>query len=306
MANSDRELILERRKVLENPYAFIEQLEVGALSLTPIANASSVDVAARRKLLENPYAYLGGDGEYSGRVRVAQKVSHSRWTNDQIEVKVRDLHARLWRERNAIWGSTVPIDPVDLLDPAVTLRMIGFEFSLEEGLGQMPSHSGPIEVAGLIDTDSKVVRVGSQFPVSVRAFTAAHELAHAVLHPTLGTLHRDKPLDGSPVSVDRVEAEANKFAALFLMPSRLVRARFAELFQAEIFELSEETAFALMGCSLSELQQAHGTRRRLARLLAGAERYNGRHFTPLHQQFRVSREAMAIRIEELALVQVDG
>jgi Zn-dependent peptidase ImmA (M78 family) len=123
--------------------------------------------------------------------------------------------------------------------------MVGFDFKVEDGLGLMRGGGGQIEVAGLIDTRGKVVRVGRQFPTSVLAFTAAHELGHAVLHPTLGALHRDKPLDGSPTVGDRAEIEANKFAALFLMPARLVRARFAELFQAERFDLNDETAFAL-------------------------------------------------------------
>jgi Zn-dependent peptidase ImmA (M78 family) len=119
-------------------------------------------------------------------------------------------------------------------------------------------------------------------------------------------MHRDKPLDGSPASADRVEVEANKFATLFLMPARLVRTRFAELFQAQTFELTEESAFALAGCSLSDFQRSHRTHRHVSRAVASAPRFNGRHFTPLCEQFRVSREAMAIRLEELSLVRVDA
>lgn len=104
------------------------------------------------------------------------------------------------------------------------------------------------------------------------------------------------------MSTERVEVEANKFATLFLMPERLVRATFTELFQAKEFELSDEFAFALAGCSLPDFRRKHATRRHVSRSVAGAKQFNGRHFAPLHEQFRVSRETMAIRLEELALV----
>ena len=305
MADSERESISKLRMRLENPYAYIEQLGAAALETDTSTNL----VSASRKLLENPYAYLADHGGYEA--DVIQGSAHapavpSRWSNEQITLKVRELHGRLWRDRQALWSNAVPKDPIELLDPAIALEAIGFRFDLEEGLGQMPGRNGQIEVAGLIDTKAKVVRVGRQFSASVRAFTAAHELGHAVLHPTLDGLHRDKPLDGSPSAADRVEVEANKFATLFLMPARLVCTRFAELFQGEPFELSEESAFALAGCSLSDFNQSQGTRRQLARVLSSAQRYNGRHFTPLNEQFRVSREAMAIRLEELGIVPVDG
>lgn len=305
MTNSERELISERRRLLENPYAFVEQLEAQAQPQQAPMDKSASGVSASRRLLENPYAYLDGDGGYAVHPSPKQRLRPTRWTNDQIEAQVRQLHARLWRERGAVWGSSLPPDPVEMLDPVMALGLLGFDFALEEGLGQMPG-SGQIEVAGLIDMKARLVRVGSQFSVPERTFTAAHELGHAMLHPEMGALHRDRPLDGSRVATDRIEVEANKFATLFLMPEKLVRARFREVFQSEPFDLSEETAFALLGCSLSDLLRLHPTRRQLARVLASTERFNGRHIVPLHQQFRISREAMAIRLEELALVPVDA
>jgi hypothetical protein len=41
----------------------------------------------------------------------------------------------------------------------------------------------------------------------------------------------------------------------------------------------------------------------LTRILSGAMYYNGMHFSSLAEQFSVSIEAMAIRLEELKLVQ---
>jgi Zn-dependent peptidase ImmA (M78 family) len=290
---------------LENPYAYIEQLELAEQQPRSLASTLS----ASRKVLENPYAYLADNGGYEADVTSSpanKPAAPTRWSNEQIAIKVRELHARLWHDRETLWPGAVPQDPIELLDPGIALEVIGYQFHLEEGLGLMPGSSGQIEVAGIIDTRGKIVRVGRQFSTSVRAFTAAHELGHAVLHPTMNGMHRDKPLDGSPAAADRVEVEANKFATLFLMPARLVQARFAELFQAETFDLSEESAFALAGCSLSDFHRSHGTLRQVSRAVASAPRFNGRHFSPLNEQFRVSREAMAIRLEELALVRVDG
>lgn len=301
MSGSDRELISQLRVRLENPYAYIEHLETEERE----PSAVTALLSASRKLLENPYAYLADNGRYEAEGTARSEVKPAlppRWTNEVIAAEVRKLHARLWRDRDVPWSVGAPRDPVALLDPAIALEAIGYQFELEEGLGLMPGGAGQIEVAGVIDTRAKIVRVGRQFPVSVRAFTAAHELGHAVLHPTLTGLHRDKPLDGSPASTDRVEVEANKFATLFLMPERLVRARFVELFQAEVVELTDDSAFALAGCAPEDFRRMYPTRRHTSRLIASTQRFNGRHFAPLNEQFRVSRESMAIRLEELALV----
>lgn len=300
MSDSDRELISERRRLLQNPYAYVEHL---VASESNSMRSSSISISESRRLLENPYAYLDGSGKYVG-ASAPPSARPSRWTDGQIEAKAREIHVRLWREREMVWDRNVPTDPVELLDPEVALRMLGFDFEFEEGLGQVRGRNGMIEVAGLIDTHAKVVRVGRQFPAPVRTFTMAHELGHAALHPSLGALHRDRPLDGSPISADRIESEANKFATVFLMPAKLVCTRFAEVFRSEFFELTEETAFAVAGCSLLEFKRRYRSLREISRLLSGAERYDGRHVVALHKQFRVSREPMAIRLEELGLVRV--
>lgn len=323
MITSERQRISDARRRLNNPYAYVEdliELDAERPTLSP--------VSAARKLLENPYAYLTGAGTYelpepqatddktkhvqSHRYRLASSVPASKQqrraprSKESLEADVRNVHERVWSNRVSLWSEAAPSDPVELLDPEVALQLLGYNFQYVEGLGQMRGEGGPIEVAGLIDTVSKNVRVGRQFPAPVRRFTAAHELGHAVLHPHLGVLHQDKVLDGAGVSNDPLEIEANRFATLFLMPAKLVRARFARVFLADQFTLTEETAFALSGYSSSVLAKSAKTLRALARRLAAAERYNGRQIVSLHTQFGVSREAMAIRIEELALVHVDG
>jgi Zn-dependent peptidase ImmA (M78 family) len=90
----------------------------------------------------------------------------------------------------------------------------------------------------------------------------------------------------------------------FLMPEKFVRASFESQFASECFALNEETVFALTGSKSSGFQERCQTLRDLSLILAKAEYYNGLYFTSLSDQFRVSAEAMAIRLEELELLVV--
>ena len=188
-----------------------------------------------------------------------------------------------------------------MLDPSVALRIIGYDFDLDETLGQYRSNGRLIEVAGIIDSPSRRVRISRQFPNDVRVFTTAHELGHALLHEARG-LHRDRPLNGATSSRDVVEIEADKFATYFLMPERLVKRRFTHFFATDCFVVDEPTVFALSRSSMSDFQKKCKTLRDLSRILASAEYYNGLRFVSMAGQFRVSIEAMAIRLEELGLV----
>lgn len=329
MDKSLKNRVSKSRKLLKNQYAHIEYLEDFATELEIASGATSIDprITASRKLLQNPYAYLDGDGRYSAVIdpdgqesaltrptdtatnsipsaALESEAAPRRKTGREIEALVKDLHARLWKDRALLWDGAAPTDPIDILDPAVALHLVGYGYELEEGFAPHHSDGGLVEIAGFIDGISKTVHISRQFPLSVQTFTAAHELGHAMLHPTMGGIHRDRPLDRLSLSRDSVELEADKFATYFLMPGKLVRARFAGLFGTERLELSEETAFALSCTSLHEFQAKYRTRRDLARLLASTASYNGRNFASLATQFRVSTEAIAIRLEELALLAV--
>lgn len=320
--------VSERRHLLQNPYAHIEDLEEFGVQSPDEARAPSIalQISSSRKLLQDPYAYLDEEGQYSAQTTRSQdRLSNAkaaqlktetqsastgsgaardlRYSDQEIEFKVREMHQRMWSERLSIWGDAVPVDPVDMLDPVVALELIGYEHRLEESLGQDRNANGRFEVAGLIDRSSRTVLVSSQFPLSIRAFTAAHELGHAMLH-SVGGVHRDRPLDGASRSRERLELEADKFAAYFLMPAKLVRLRFASCFQSDCFVLNEETSFALAANTSADFQKEPMTRRDLSRVLAAAKSFKGQQFVSLASQFRVSVEAMAIRIEELGLIGV--
>ena len=97
------------------------------------------------------------------------------------------------------------------------------------------------------DTGSIDVRGPEDFTISLSPFaggrrtrfTIAHELGHYILHSQLGLKPIRVRRDGS----DRVEWEANWFAAGFLMPEaefkRKVRAGFTNAMLAEHFDVSE-------------------------------------------------------------------
>lgn len=83
------------------------------------------------------------------------------------------------------------------------------------------NESGSIEVSG-----PGAFRISlSQFTSTARdTFTLAHELGHYVLHSKSGKI----PIKVSRYGSDRVEWEANWFAAAFLMPATAFRAAMAE------------------------------------------------------------------------------
>lgn len=320
--HSSKKMITASRLRLGNPYAFVDDTGAYSAQLSePLAVPTQKErVSASRKLLQDPYAHLDDRGEFTAAhdgksvhdeafptLRPKSAVSFAslrkgvkkgaRYSNAEIEQKAIELQKKMWRDKDRIWPGAMISDPIDILDPSVAFKLIGFDYDIVETLGQYFSGGKHVEVAGQIDDTGNQVWISQQFTHDVRNFTAAHELGHALLHDARG-LHRDRPLDGSAVARDKVEFEADKFATYFLMPEKLVRARFASIFCTHQFYLDEETSFALTrGKSLNVTEL-----RSLSRILASTESYNGIRFRSLSSQFGVSVEAMAIRLEELGLV----
>jgi Zn-dependent peptidase ImmA (M78 family) len=211
----------------------------------------------------------------------------------------------LWRDHKQA-SKSANINPLDVIDPVIALEQLGYSVDGDADIGQYQEGGEVFEVAGIIDRESSVVRVSGRFAPAVRNFTIAHELAHAVLHDQSG-LHRDRAQDGSNGSrpaEDRLETEANTFASYFLMPAKQVRAAFEQRFLTLDFKLNENTAFALAAQPYADLESRCRTTRDLATMLARTEHYNGKRFHSLANQFGVSVQAMAIRIDELALIRV--
>lgn len=261
-------------------------------------------LARMMKLREEDVAAIAALDPQDLIAALSQGTKH-RYSNAEIDERASAVQALVWRKRLEIWvDEPVPRDPVEMLNPDIALRLLGYSFETPESLGTFRHAAGSYEVAGLLEGQLGRVSISAQMDPAVRRFTAAHELGHVALHPYLKEAHRDRPLDGSSAVKDRTEREADKFASCYLMPPKLVSERFSSIFGPPPFTLSDDTAFALMGKGRYEAMKLLPSLREVSRTLARAERYNGRQVVPMATQFGVSAETMAIRLEELALVRI--
>jgi formiminotetrahydrofolate cyclodeaminase/Zn-dependent peptidase ImmA (M78 family) len=221
-----------------------------------------------------------------------------------IEAIAVRLQRAMWNNKDWLWKNGTPKDAFGVLIPSKALECFDLVVHHATTLGQYASRGTMVEVAGQINQPAKVVSISGQFPQETQNFTTAHELGHYLLH-TQSVLHRDRPLSGIRISEprDSEEWQADKFASYFLMPTKLVKSTFARIFLTEHFRITEATAFALNEPSTRALRNKCRDLRDLARLLAKATSYNGVHFYSLSERFKVSPEAMAIRLEELDLLE---
>lgn len=221
---------------------------------------------------------------------------------EEIETLCQSIQRDLWRDARSAEGAELR-DPLAILEPGVALERLGFELISVASLGTMEHGGTDYQVAGEVDFQSKKVYV-SNFSRDVQLFTAAHELGHVALrhYAGNGTLHRDRPLSGPTQRRARQEREADSFAACFLMPRKPLMSEFRDRFYTDNFVLNDESAFHLCCAGLQEVRMRNRSTRDLSMTLARAGTFAGYPFVPLHQRFRVSPTAMAIRIEQLGLV----
>lgn len=275
--------------VFQNQYLFAENDE----DIDAMPDASIADSQAKGVLSKHPL---------SDEIQPFTTTKKQKYSKKEIQSIVNSLHRHLWTNRQKIWADKVPADPVDMLDPTILTNLLGFNYQEKSIIGVHQTSSGDAVVAGLIDDKAKTIYVSHQLKPKHRRFTAAHEIGHAALHDLRGSMHRDRYEDSQKARRDPKEREADTFATLLLMPENLVWARFKETFHVIPFKISSETAFALGFKSANELAEKCKTKHELAFLLASTERFNFEYFESLADQFRVSTQAMAIRIEELSLV----
>lgn len=238
--------------------------------------------------------------------RMLVEFQSGRWEDVQlteaaIESLAKKLQNSLWDYREFFWQDDVPGTHIDVLKPDVAIeKILGYRFGYAQ-LGRYTSDDGDFEVAGQIDKQQKVILVSRRMRQSVQNFTAAHELAHALLHKEM-ILHRDRPLDGSVTNKDIKERQADKFASYFLMPEKQMRAVFSALFAMETFVINANTVFSLGEGRVSAFRKKVKDINGLARYIAGVEHFQGRTFRSLSDIFNVSIGAMGIRLKELDLV----
>lgn len=232
-----------------------------------------------------------------------RQVEYSRQPFSHIDERVRALQTEVWERRFELWNGNPPMHRIGVLEPAVALEMLGYNVELVNTLGQFRVNGVRSEAAGEIDGDQKVVRISRRFLVPEQRFTLAHELGHAVCHPDIGRMHRDLPLEHAGVVRNPREVEANHFGSVFLMPEMHVRAHFLKRFLAERLHLADEAvAYALCGTSADTIRMHYKGLRSFSRFVAGTGHFNGKQFQSLASLFGVSVTAMAIRLEELALI----
>lgn len=219
-----------------------------------------------------------------------------------IEEHAHEAHMSIWNQRLELFNGNVPVHPLDLVDPAVALYLKGFKVESEQDLGDTWDAGAYTRVAGTVDQRNRIVRVAVGLSEQERRFTTAHELGHVVLHPDMDGLHRDRAISGPLFRKDRREREADAFSSCFTMPARLLFRRFREHFAADVFRLNEDTVFGLRLGTLDQVQRRLRTRRDLSLAVATTQSYMGVAFEPLSRFFRASPTAMAIRLEEVGLV----
>jgi hypothetical protein len=219
-----------------------------------------------------------------------------------VRNRARFLQLALWNRRSELWAQDVPETPIDVLQPAVALKLNGFNIESRYSLGEEWDRGLRAEVAAMIDRGEQKVYVSSRYPFVVQNFTIAHELGHVVLHPHIDVKHRELPKDGPGRQNDWEEREADWFATEFLMPEKQVRLEFQRRFGSMPFRLTDDSAYALCNASVDRVMRQWRCARDFSKCLADAAAFGEHEFLSLAKQFSVSSKAMAIRIDELQLV----
>jgi Zn-dependent peptidase ImmA (M78 family) len=222
-----------------------------------------------------------------------------------IELEARNLLGRIWRSQEELFPLGAP-QPLHMLEPEIAARLLGYQLEYADGLGRWRRGSADFEIAGLLDQQRHLIRVSTKFAYPTMRFTAAHELGHVVLRHPGHVIHRDRPVfdvqQGN--SRDPQEQEADYFAACLLAPARLLTDEFKKRFGiGPPLPLNDDVAFNLCGESAHALMRAGPDSLKFAAMVASTRRFNGRHFQSLAEMFNISVSAMAIRLQELHLVE---
>ena len=184
-------------------------------------------------------------------------------------------------------------DPVDWLSPPTLSEMLGLTYEVVPKILFADRPNGRVAL-GLLDLSKRSALVSEERGLEVARYTGAHELGHYLYHQRRVRRHWERGLD--PAEKDPQEREANQFAARFLMPKSLLTRRLTENFCMPPIRIDESWLYFLLGDQIDPDSKELD----LEYALAKANR-NTRYqqIVPLHQQFRVSKQAMAIRLQEV-------
>lgn len=232
---------------------------------------------------------------------------------EEIIEAARQLLIQLWKKRYQIWPNPPNVwDLFPLPTEIIITELLGVEYEEPIEIPSLASLRQDIvtaETAGFMDRDHPRIVVAQNVKIEWRRFTAAHEIAHWILHPAIKS-HRDRPITGAEranPSRPPEEQEADLFAAELLMPRKILRQYFNRYF-GEIIdgrEPNEDLAFWLSAGTkqnIDFIELAKRPARYRALLISQLSSYKGRHFISLADRFGVSPTAMAIQLEDLGLV----
>ena len=181
-------------------------------------------------------------------------------------------------------------DPVDWLNLSTLSGVLGLTC---ETIPTLPFADGRVAL-GLLDIPERSILVSEERGLEVARFTWAHELGHYLYHQDRVKRHWERGLD--PAEKNPQEREANQFASRLLMPKKLLTLRLSMYFSKPPIRVNENWLYFLLG----DQTDPDPKRLDLEYALATANKSSGSEpIEPLHQQFKVSKMAMAIRLLEI-------
>ncbi|HEX7705619.1 MAG TPA: hypothetical protein VF701_04080 [Thermoanaerobaculia bacterium] len=192
------------------------------------------------------------------------------------------------------------------VDPADVAAVI--ELSFEDVPGVRLILSGSALVAGMMDRAENHVIVAGDIRADWKRLTALHLIGMTLLSDA--QRHADRAITGGErVTAGRHDTElaADLLAIEIAAPADLVEAEFLRRFgaavrdSADVNEMASNLRTKVPDTITAEELHTCGWMRR-AMLISSATGYGVRSFAPLHAAFGISATAMAVRLQELALV----
>mgnify|MGYP000875870267 CR=1 FL=1 len=214
-----------------------------------------------------------------------------------IEQEARRVQFEVWSKRDFLWN-TVPSVPA-MFDPIVVSGVLGLEYELREGLGAIDYRHG--QAAGVLHRRRSTISISTKFDYPTQRFTAAHEIGHFILHPSVGDVveHRDRPIFEMQANRPQHEADADYFAACLLVPRKALIEAFEKRFGTK--KPLPFTSTVAYHVGLSDFSTRRD-RLMFAKALARTQSFDRHRFQSLAEHFQVSASAMAIRLWECGLV----
>lgn len=209
-----------------------------------------------------------------------------------VDAAVDHAH-RLLRERRQEFRHRGLSDPVDWLSPPTLAEMLGLTYETTPQIRFEDRADGRVAV-GLLDLSKRHVLVSEERGLEVARYTGAHEIGHYLYHQVRVRQHWERELEAA--QRDPLEREADQFAARFLMPEKLLTRRLRDNFGDPPIRIDDQWLYFLLGNQTDPDPKDLDLEYALAK--SNKNNYY-QQIVPLHQQFKVSQMAMAIRLKEL-------